>query len=271
MAVPSSRSPHGAVAHQAPRRLMLTALAGLPAVQAGADLAQLVSDAIARAGITVRAGDAFVVAQKIVSKSENRWVRLRDVTPSARAHSLTQTAGKDPRVVELILSESTAVVRCVPGVIVVEHRLGLVMANAGIDASNVDMPEEYEVVLLLPDNPDRSAAKLRDALQTRYGCAVGVIINDSFGRAWRMGTIGTAIGAAGVPGLADLRGKPDRSGRLLRHSEVGLADELAAAASLLMGQADEGLPVVHATGLPFELREGSSRELIRPPGADIFR
>jgi coenzyme F420-0:L-glutamate ligase/coenzyme F420-1:gamma-L-glutamate ligase len=174
-------------------------------------------------------------------------------------------------VVELILSESTAVVRCVPGVIVVEHRLGLVMANAGIDASNVDMPEEDEVVLLLPENPDRSAARLRDALQTRYGCALGIIINDSFGRAWRMGTIGTAIGAAGVPGLADLRGKPDRSGRLLRHSEVGLADELAAAASLLMGQADEGLPVVHATGLPFELRDGSSRELIRPPGADIFR
>lgn len=258
-------------ARPAPRRMTLTALEGLPAIRAGDELGQMIADAVTRAGIEVRSGDAFVLAQKIVSKAENRWVRLSDIQPSERAHELARKSGKDPRVVELILAESKAVVRCVPGVIVVEHRLGLVMANAGIDASNVDMPEDAEVVLLLPEHPDRSAARLRDALQSRYGCALGVIINDSFGRAWRMGTIGTAIGVAGLPGLADLRGKPDRSGRLLRHSEVGLADELAAAASLLMGQADEGLPVIHATGLPFELREGHGTELIRPPGADIFR
>ena len=256
---------------QTPRQMTLTALPGLPAVRAGDDLGHVIVQAVQRVRCSVADGDVFVVAQKIVSKAENRWVRLDDVHPSARAHDLAKISGKDPRVVELILSESKTVVRCVPGVIIVEHRLGLVMANAGIDASNVDVPEEQEAVLLLPINPDQSAAALRQALEQRFGCGLGVVINDSFGRAWRLGTIGTAIGAAGVPGLEDLRGRPDRAGRTLRHSEVGLADELAAAASLLMGQAAEGLPVVHATGLPFALREGSGQELIRPVKADLFR
>jgi coenzyme F420-0:L-glutamate ligase/coenzyme F420-1:gamma-L-glutamate ligase len=251
--------------------MTLTALTGLPAVRAGDDLGEMIAQAMQRMAGAVIAGDVFVIAQKIISKVENRWVRLSEVKASARAHELAKISGKDPRVVELILSESNAVVRCVPGVIIVEHRLGLVMANAGIDASNVDLPEEQEAVLLLPVNPDHSATSLRRALEQRFGCALGVIINDSFGRAWRLGTIGTAIGAAGVPGLEDLRGRPDRTGRTLRHSEVGLADELAAAASLLMGQAAEGLPVVHATGLPFTLREGSAQELIRPVKADLFR
>ncbi len=251
--------------------MTLSAPAGLPAVQAGDRLSDLIAWALAQEAIPVQSGDVFIVAQKIVSKSENRWVALRDVTPSARAYELARVAGKDPRVVELILAESKAVVRCVPGVIVVEHRLGLVMANAGIDASNVDLPESDEAVLLLPADPDRSASELRDALEKTYGCSLGVIINDSFGRAWRMGTVGTAIGVSGFPGLEDMRGRPDRSGRLLRHSEVGLADELAGAASLLMGQADESLPVVHATGVPYVLREGGACELIRSRSTDLFR
>ena len=253
------------------RRMVLTALEGVPAVRAGDDLAAIVADAMSGTGVEARDGDVLVVAQKIVSKAEGRGVRLRDVTPSARAKELAATAGKDPRVVELILGESTQVLRCVPGVIIVEHRLGLVMANAGIDASNVDHPEADEVVLLLPRDPDGSAAGLRQALRARLGCDLGVVINDSFGRAWRNGTVGTAIGLSGPPGLWDMRGLPDRSARLLKHTEVGIADELAAAASLLMGQADEGLPIVHVRGFPHALRAGSARELIRPREIDLFR
>jgi coenzyme F420-0:L-glutamate ligase/coenzyme F420-1:gamma-L-glutamate ligase len=251
--------------------MTLTALAHLPAVRAGDDIGRFIIDSAQRQALAVQAGDVFVIAQKIVSKSENRWKFLRDVEPSERARELAHVAGKDPRVVELILAESVAVVRCVPGVIVVEHRLGWVMANAGIDASNTDRPESDEAVLLLPESPDQSALAIRHTLEQHFGCALGVIINDSFGRAWRTGTIGTAIGIAGAPGLDDLRGRPDRGGRLLRHSEVGVADELAAAASLLMGQADESLPVVHATGVPFALREGRGSELVRARGADLFR
>jgi coenzyme F420-0:L-glutamate ligase/coenzyme F420-1:gamma-L-glutamate ligase len=258
-------------AQRPPRQMTLTALANLPAVAAGDDIGLLVIDAVAHHSLAVREGDVFVIAQKIVSKSENRWRYLRDVEPSARAHQLAAIAGKDPRVVELILAESVEVIRCVPGVIVVEHRLGLVMANAGIDASNTDRSESDEAVLLLPQSPDQSASAIRHRLEQHFGCALGVIINDSFGRAWRMGTIGTAIGISGVPGLDDLRGRPDRGGRLLRHSELAVADELAAAASLLMGQADESLPVVHATGIPYALRESCADELIRARNADLFR
>jgi len=254
-----------------PRRMMLTALDGVPAVRPGADLAAIVADAMRGTGVTAQDGDVLVIAQKIVSKAEGRAVALREVTPSARANELAAIAGKDPRVVELILGESTEVLRCVPGVIIVEHRLGLVMANAGIDASNVDRPEGDEIVLLLPLDPDRSAADLREALHLRLGRDLGVVIADSFGRAWRNGTVGTAIGLSGPPGLLDMRGLPDRSGRLLQHTEVGIADELAAAASLLMGQADEGLPIVHVSGFPHALRAGSARELQRRREIDLFR
>jgi len=251
--------------------MVLTALDGVPAVRAGDDLAAIIAEAMRASGVSAGDGDVFVIAQKIVSKAEGRQVQLRDVRPSARAVELAAVAGKDPRVVELVLGESSAVLRCVPGVIVVEHRLGLVMANAGIDASNVDRPESDEVVLLLPLDPDRSAATLCEALGARLSCRVGVVINDSFGRAWRNGTIGTAIGLAGLPGLQDLRGRPDRSARRLQHTEVGAADELAAAASLLMGQADEGLPVVHVRGFPYPLRAGHARELQRSRSIDLFR
>ena len=256
--------------------MILTALAGIPTVCPGDDLAALIVAGLRRTELVAELGDVLVLAQKIVSKAEGRRVRLADVVPSARAVALAAQAQKDARVVELILRESVQVLRCRPGVIIVEHRSGLVMANAGIDASNVDASnvddaDGDESVLLLPLDSDRSAAGLREKLRRSLGCDIGVVINDSFGRAWRNGTIGTAIGLAGLPGLWDMRGLPDRRGRLLRSTEVGVADELAAAASLVMGQGDEGLPVVHVRGFPLALREGSVRELMRSRDIDLFR
>ncbi len=255
--------------------MVLSTLGGLPTIRAGDDLAALIAAALTGEKIIAEDGDVLVLAQKIVSKAEGRRVRLRDVFPSQRAVELAVECDKDPRVVELILRESVAVVRCRPGVIIVEHRSGLVMANAGIDASNVeadlDTNETEESVLLLPEDADRSAVQLRGALGSLLGCDIGIVINDSFGRAWRNGTVGTAIGVAGPPALWDMRGLPDRNGRVLRATEVGIADELAAAASLLMGQGDEGLPVVHVRGFPHAFRASSMRELIRDRNIDLFR
>ena len=254
-----------------PVELVLTALEGVPTVRPGADLAGLILGAALRSGIALRDGDILVLAQKIVSKAEGRFVRLSEVAPSPRARELARQAEKDPRVVELILRESEQVLRCRPGVIIVVHRLGFVMANAGIDASNVESSAGEEMVLLLPEDPDGSAARLRRQLGEAAGCDLGIIINDSFGRAWRLGTVGTAIGAAGLPALLDLRGRADRTGRVLQVTEVGVADEVAAAASLIMGQAAEGRPVVHLRGFPYERREGSAAELVRPERQDLFR
>lgn len=252
------------------RRLTLTALPGMPEVVPGARLAELVLEAAARAGESIVAGDVLVVAQKIVSKAEGRTFRLDAVMPSREARELAQIADKDPRLVELILRESHAVLRAKPGVIIVEHRLGFVMANAGVDQSNVGAPGE-EVALLLPEDPDASARRMRDDMSSACGAAVGVVINDSFGRAWRNGVAGVAIGVAGIPALVDLRGSQDRRGRNLRVTQVAAADEVAAAASLIMGQADEGLPAVLARGFPYSMREGAARELVRPRNEDLFR
>ena len=225
---------------------------------------------MARAGEKILAGDILVIAQKIVSKAEGRMVRLGDITPSLEARDLAQAAEKDPRLVELILRESHAVLRVKPGVIIVEHRLGFVMANAGVDRSNVAAAEE-EVALLLPEDPDASAHRLRDSVRSVSGLEVGIVINDSFGRAWRNGVTGIAIGVAGIPALVDLRGTADRGGRTLQVTQVAAADELAAAASLVMGQADEGLPAVLARGFPYPLRAGAAQELVRPRAEDLFR
>lgn len=253
------------------RRMMLTALADIPSVKPGDDLAALLAEACERSDILLEDGDVVVLAQKIVSKTEGRSIDLREVVPSPKAMELAGVAQKDPRVVELILQESTSVLRCRPGVIVVEHRSGLVMANAGIDASNVDGMDGEERVLLLPEDADRSASALREIFRNRHGRDIGVVINDSFGRAWRNGTVGTAIGVAGLPALWDMRGLADRNGRVLRATEVGIADELAAAASLLMGQGNEGLPAVHVRGFPLAFRPGSVKELIRNRDIDLFR
>ena len=250
--------------------LTVTALAGLPTVRSGDDLCAIALAGLAEAAITLEPGDILVLAQKIVSKAEGRTVRLDSVVPSGRAIALASNSDKDPRVIELILRESVEIVRCRPGTIIVEDRRGFVMANAGIDASNVE-GEDGESVLLLPMNPDASAEALRQRMLERTGIAVGIVINDSFGRAWRRGTVGTAIGIAGMPALLDLRGRPDRTGRVLRSTELGAADEVAAAASLMMGQGDESRPVVHVRGFPYPATDGRAADLIRPKHMDMFR
>ena len=248
--------------------LVLAALPGIPMIAAGDDLAAIIIKALRDADLVLAAGDVLVLAQKIVSKAEGRQVDLATVTPSPRAVALAEETGKDARVVELILAESTEVLRHRPGALIVAHKLGLVLANAGIDRSNVDGREH---VLLLPRDPDRSCAELRRAVAAATGAEAGIMIIDSIGRAWRNGTIGTAIGVAGLPGLLDLRGTPDLFGRPLETTEVGLADELAAAASLVMGQAGEGTPVVLIRGLRYGRRDGTASELIRAREKDLFR
>jgi coenzyme F420-0:L-glutamate ligase/coenzyme F420-1:gamma-L-glutamate ligase len=251
--------------------LTLTALDGVPTIGADHDLAAVIAAALERSDVSLRDSDILILAQKIVSKAEGRAVSLSTVTPSTRARELATQSNKDPRLVELILRESSEVLRCRPGLLIVVHRLGFVLANAGIDASNVEAADGAENVLLLPADPDASAANIRARMSETFGVDVGIIINDSFGRAWRLGTVGTAIGVAGVPGLLDLRGSADRSGRPLRVTEVGIADEVAAAASLLMGQAAEGCPIVHLRGFPYPPRPGRAAELIRPQQMDLFR
>ncbi|MEP7357798.1 MAG: coenzyme F420-0:L-glutamate ligase [Anaerolineales bacterium] len=253
--------------------LVLTALPGLPLVRPGDDLAALILAGLERAGITLAAGDVLALAQKVVSKSEGRLVKLAEVAPSARALELASITGKDARFVEVVLSESREVLRARPNTLIVEHRLGFVCANAGVDRSNVGPHGEGldEYLLLLPLDPDASCQQLRERMRTATGSAPAVIINDSHGRAWRNGTVGVALGAAGFPALLDMRGHPDLFDYALQVTQIGLADELAAAASLLMGQADEGRPVIHIRGVPYPFRDGSARELIRPKEMDLFR
>ena len=254
-----------------PRALSLFALPGIPMVQPGDDLAALIADGLERAGEAAADGDVLVVAQKIVSKSEGRYANLATVDPGEEARELAALTDKDPRMVELILSESRRVVRHRPGVIIVEHRLGFVMANAGIDNSNVEPAGADERVLLLPRDPDGSALRLREGLRARLEVDCAVIVNDSVGRAWRVGTVGLALGAAGLPSLLDLRGRDDLFGRPLEVTQVGLADELAAAASLLQGEADEGMPVVVVRGLAAAGPGSDGAALIRAEADDLFR
>ena len=254
--------------------LTLTPLPGIPLLQPGDDLAAIVLSALQRARHPL-AGWRYpgVRPEGLSPKPRGGRVNLVGITPSARAAELAAQIDKDPRLIELILRESNAVLRTRPGTIIVEHRLGFVCANAGIDHSNVagegDNQEEW--VLLLPEDPDASAARLRADLEAASGVRLGVLIIDSHGRAWRLGTVGVAIGVSGLPGLVDLRGKADLFGYNLRITQVGVADELAAAASLVMGQAAEGTPVVHVRGFPYPLREAALSELIRPADQDLFR
>jgi coenzyme F420-0:L-glutamate ligase/coenzyme F420-1:gamma-L-glutamate ligase len=276
--------------------MLLTPLPDIPLIQPGDDLAAVILLALSLANLRLAPGDVIVVAQKIVSKAEGRRVDLSSVTPSTRASELALQAEKDPRLVELILRESREVLRVRPGTIIVEHRLGFICASAGIDHSNVggvrsgefsrthspraadgveaattDNKADDDWVLLLPENPDASAARIRRQLEAASGVQVGVLIIDSHGRAWRLGVVGAAIGLSGLPGLVDMRGQPDLFGYRLRITLIGAADELAAAASLVMGQAAEGTPVVHVRGFPYPLREGSLQELLRPRIQDMFR
>jgi coenzyme F420-0:L-glutamate ligase/coenzyme F420-1:gamma-L-glutamate ligase len=254
-----------------PGSLSLTALEGIPEVAPGMALAPLITAALERHAYAVSENDVLLVCQKVVSKSENRFVDLAAIEVSDRAAELAARCGKDPRLVEIILRESTDVVRCVPQVLIVRHRLGFVMANAGIDQSNV--PNSESRVLLLPQDPDGSAAALREALSQALGSSPAIVITDTFGRPWRQGVCGTAIGASGIVTLLDRRGERDRFGRELKVTQVAIADGLAAAATLLMGEGAEGRPVVLARGLPAAWRRDSARaaELLRPLAEDLFR
>jgi coenzyme F420-0:L-glutamate ligase/coenzyme F420-1:gamma-L-glutamate ligase len=253
------------------RTMTLCALGGIPMVQKGDSLCRIILRAAQDGGERLQNGDVLVVAQKIVSKAEGRTVSLASVVASPEAIELAGQVNKDPRLVALVLAESASVLRHRRDVLIVEHRLGFVMANAGIDMSNVQQQVAEDTALLLPLDPDKSCASLREDLRLACGADVGVIINDSHGRAWRNGTVGVAIGVAGLPALDDRRGMPDLFGRPLKVTEVGLADELASAASVLMGQADEAYPVVLIRGLAWPRRNGTARELIRPKQLDLFR
>ncbi len=254
-----------------PPRIQLVALPGIPLVRPGDDLAAIVLAGLGAAGLSLADGDVLVIAQKIVSKAEGRYFDLREVEPSPRALALGEQCPKDPRLVELILSESKEVLRCQSGVLVVVHRLGVVLANAGIDQSNVEPEGTAERVLLLPLDPDATCRALREALRAHAGADVAVIINDSVGRAWRNGTVGVALGAAGLPSLLDLTGRLDLFDRPLMVSEEGIGDELSAAASLLQGQADEGMPVVLIRGFLSAGASAGADALIRPTAEDLFR
>lgn len=252
------------------RSLTLSTLTGLPEVLPGMDLAALLRESMAHAGLSFAPGDVLLVGQKIISKAEGRFVDLASVEPGARARELALACRKDARLVELVLRESTEVLRCAPNVLIVRHRHGFVVANAAIDQSNV--PGE-DRALLLPSDPDASARRLRAALERPGEPAPAVIVTDSFGRAWRQGVLGTAIGSAGVWALLDRRGEPDRDGRRLQVTQMAIADALAAAACLLMGEAAEGTPVVLARGLPEAFLGGAqgATALLRPVSEDLFR
>jgi coenzyme F420-0:L-glutamate ligase/coenzyme F420-1:gamma-L-glutamate ligase len=250
-------------------RLEFHALPGMPLVHAGDDLVELLEQAIEAADLALQAGDILAIAQKIVSKSEGREVTLADVEAGEQARALGIECEKDPRLVQLILEESLRIVRKRPGAIIVEHRNGIVLANAGIDRSNVD--GEADRVLLLPVDPDGSARRLKATFASRLGIAPGILITDSIGRPWRMGSLGIAIGCAGIQALADLRGQPDLFGRPMETSEISPADALAAAATLAMGEGAEGTPAVLIRGWPSTGEDQPARRILRPAAEDLFR
>lgn len=266
------------MSHNSPAPLTLTPVESIPLVQPGDDLAAMILTGLETSRIALQDGDILVLAQKIVSKAEGRLVCLESIhEPSIKSVVYAAEADKDPRLVELIMRESNELVRIRPGLLIVEHRLGFICANAGIDHSNVMPPQDAENqnpedwVLLLPENPDASAATLREKLEAATNCLLGVMIIDSHGRAWRNGIVGVTIGLSGVPGVVDKRGDEDLFGYQLRVTEIGAADELAAAASLMMGQADEGRPVIHVRGFPHPLRESELGEILRSKEKDLFR
>lgn len=251
--------------------LSIWPLTGLPRVKPGDDLGSLLIAGIERMGVVPVAGDIVAIAQKIVSKAEGRIFDLARIEPSARARELAHVTGKDPRLLELVLAESIEVLRAKKNVIIVAHRLGLVMANAGIDQSNVETDGMAEPALLLPEDPDASAAGLKARLDVHFGVSLGVVISDSIGRAWRLGTTGTAIGAAGIPSLIDQRGETDMNGRVLMVTETAFADSVATAAVLVMGEAAEGTPAALVRTPVRPAPEKPAQALVRAKNEDMFR
>jgi coenzyme F420-0:L-glutamate ligase/coenzyme F420-1:gamma-L-glutamate ligase len=251
--------------------ISLFAIPDIPAVWKGDSVSSLLLDAVETAGMHLLDGDIIAIAHKVISKAEGRLVNLDDVTPRSRAREVAVITGKDPRLVELILSESTGISRMRKGALIVRHRLGFTSANAGIDRSNVPQGGAGEWVLLLPLDPDKSAGKIRQDIQDRTGAGVGILIVDSHGRPFRLGTVGVAIGVSGIPALSDRRGESDLYGYQLEHTEVGTADEIAAAASVLMGQAAEGQPAILIRGLNLPAQQGKAKDLVRSKELDLYR
>lgn len=251
--------------------ISITPLSGIPEIAPGDDLASHLAGALQAMGEELAQRDILVVAQKIVSKAEGRFLDLNTLTPSPRALELAATTLHDPRWVEAVLAESAAVIRAAPHVLIVRHRLGYVMANAGIDRSNLPAAPGQERVLLLPHDPDASAMAVCRGIRRHCAVDVGVIISDSFGRAWRSGVTNVALGAAGVPALHDRRGEADLHGRRLEVTQVAFADLVAAAAGLVMGEGAEGIPAAVVRGLNWcaPARPGSA--LIRPLHEDLFQ
>ena len=253
--------------------LVLTPLRNFPLVRTGDDLVKFIITSLSATNIALENNDIIVLAQKVISKSEGRQIDIESVVPSLKAIEIGTRCEKDPRFIELVLRESKSVLRVRAGTIIVEHRLGFICANAGIDHSNVSSENSpcKNIVLLLPENPDTSAQIIKKRLDSFFGVNIGVLIIDSHGRPWRIGVVGSSIGIAGLPSLVDMRGKPDLFGEELRITQIAVADELAGAASLVMGQANEGLPVIHVRGFPYPLSKGKFQDLIRPLELDMFR
>jgi coenzyme F420-0:L-glutamate ligase/coenzyme F420-1:gamma-L-glutamate ligase len=251
--------------------MTLHAVSAMPLVEPGDDLAGLIQAALLASDLDLQDEDLLVIAQKVVSKAEDRYAYLNQVEPGPEAMELASRCDKDPRQMQVLLNESREVIRSRPGVVIVEHKLGYVHANAGIDRSNISSADDNPRLLLLPEDPDASAAKLRETLYKRKGVSVNIIINDSAGRAWRNGTMGFAIGTAGFEALEDRVGEFDLFGRALEVTEVGVADELAAAASFLMGQAAEAVPLVLIRGAALRKSTAGSKALIRDRERDMFR
>ncbi len=243
----------------------------MPLIEPGNRLGEIIANTLKSSDIRIQDNDILVVTQKIVSKSENRYVNLETITPSDEALKIAAISEKDARLVEIILRESKEIVRCGKDTLIVEHKLGFICANAGVDHSNVRGDEGGIWYLLLPKDPDHSAREIRDYFKQQAGVDIGVMIIDSHGRAWRQGIVGITIGTAGVPELVDMRGKADLFGYALRITQIGAADELAAAASLVMGQADESIPVVHVRGFPYQLADSKFSDVLRPKSKDLFR
>jgi coenzyme F420-0:L-glutamate ligase/coenzyme F420-1:gamma-L-glutamate ligase len=245
-------------------------LSGMPEIRPGASLGAILTDALKAQSFEARSGDVLVVTQKVVSKAEGRFVRLADIVPSARAHDLAQIVGKDARLVELVLRESKEIVRAAPNVLVARHKRGFVLANAGVDRSNIGAAEA-DVALLLPEDPDASARALSGEVSRGMDAPIAVVISDSFGRPWRLGVVNVAIGAWGLPSLLDRRGEADRDGRRLEVTQVALADLLASAAGLAMGEGDEGVPAALIRGCDLSGPRAAAAALVRPIEEDLFR
>jgi len=253
------------------KKIELIALEDIPLINQGDNLVEIILKALEKNKVSLNDGDILVIAQKIISKSEGRYAFLNEISPSKEAKDLANKTDKDPRLVQLILNESREVIRYRKGVIVVENNLGLIHANAGIDRSNLESDNENPRVLLLPVDPDKSATEIKMEVLKQTEIKIGVIINDSSGRAWRNGIVGIAIGSSGAEVLSDLRGESDLFGNTLEVTEVGIADEIASAASLLMGQGKEGLPVILVKGMKKSSDMNNAKALIRKASEDLFR